>query len=112
MTALGEWLVQEGTAKEAGKETLLQAAAFLVPPSVPHGELFLINSSYQDTKYTYIVTIRTMQCESPFILTEVAFLSKHRLMYAHSSYCRHCKATCTCMKFTQNKLFLASPLFL
>ncbi len=32
MTALGEWLVQHGTAKEAGKEILLGAAALLEPP--------------------------------------------------------------------------------
>ena len=39
---LGEWLVQQGTAREAGKEVLLQAAAlldFTSPPAV-HGELF------------------------------------------------------------------------
>lgn len=29
MTALGEWLVQQGSAKEAGKEILLEAAALL-----------------------------------------------------------------------------------
>ena len=34
MTALGEWLVQQGTAKEAGKEVLLGAAALLEP--TPH----------------------------------------------------------------------------
>ena len=38
MTALGEWLVQEGTAKEAGKETLLQAAALLMPLANSHGQ--------------------------------------------------------------------------
>ena len=35
MTALGEWLVQQGTAKEAGKEVLLGAAALLEPPRPP-----------------------------------------------------------------------------
>lgn len=35
MTALGEWLVQQGTAKEAGKEVLLGAVALLEPPRPP-----------------------------------------------------------------------------
>lgn len=35
MTALGEWLVQQGSAKEAGKEVLLEAAALLDPPQAP-----------------------------------------------------------------------------
>lgn len=35
MTALGEWLVQQGAAKEAGKETLLKAAALLEPLRAP-----------------------------------------------------------------------------
>ena len=40
MTALGEWLLQQGTAREAGKEVLLQATALLDPatPSAPHSE--------------------------------------------------------------------------
>ena len=41
MAALGEWLVQQGTAKEAGKEVLLGAAALLEPPApaTPKGKL-------------------------------------------------------------------------
>ena len=41
MAALGEWLVQQGTAKEAGKEVLLGAAALLEPPApaTPKGTL-------------------------------------------------------------------------
>ena len=41
MAALGEWLVQQGTAKEAGKEVLLGAAALLEPPApaAPKGAL-------------------------------------------------------------------------
>ncbi|KAL3130482.1 hypothetical protein ABBQ38_008299 [Trebouxia sp. C0009 RCD-2024] len=35
MCALGGWLVQQGTAKEAGKEILLKAAALLEPPRAP-----------------------------------------------------------------------------
>lgn len=35
MTALGEWLVQQGAAKEAGKEILLEAASLLDPPAAP-----------------------------------------------------------------------------
>jgi len=41
MAALGEWLVQQGTAKEAGKEILLGAIALLepAPPATPKGTL-------------------------------------------------------------------------
>lgn len=35
MTALGEWLVQQGSAKEAGKEILLEAVSLLDPPGTP-----------------------------------------------------------------------------
>ena len=41
MAALGEWLVQQGTAKEAGKEILMGATALLepAPPDTPKGIL-------------------------------------------------------------------------
>ena len=39
MTALGEWLLQQGAAKEAGKEVLLEAASLLDPPTAPSLQL-------------------------------------------------------------------------
>ena len=41
IAVLGEWLVQQGTAKEAGKEILLGAIALLEPalPASPKGTL-------------------------------------------------------------------------
>ena len=52
MTALGEWLVQQGTAKEAGKEILLGAAALLNPPRppTPKGNDPLCDSSQKGTE--------------------------------------------------------------
>lgn len=39
MAALGEWLLQQGAAKEAGKEVLLEAASLLDPPVAPSLQL-------------------------------------------------------------------------
>ena len=79
MAALGEWLVQQGTAREAGKEILLGAAALLEPP---------MPATVQGSDTVYMKKHRSARPVQKVCL----YLTRHSVQACADA--RYCRFTC------------------